>query len=333
MRAQICIAGLICWPLGYCVALAQPAGNAAPPAAAANAVAKAPVSPPLPKSRIAYFRELLAMGPADLDKALAQMPQALRNNLLAKLREYTALPLEQRESRLRATELRWYLRPLMDLAPTNRVAQVAFVPDEYRTLVEQRLRLWDELPRQAQREVLDNESAIRYFWQLQNASSAGREDALRGLPPEPRRKLEAELAAWQSLPPGRRQRMCDNFRQYFELSSEERKRTLDTLSEAERREMEKTLQAFQKLPAAQRRACINSFQKFANMTPGERQQFLKNAERWKEMSAADRRTWRVLVTQLPPLPPGFGEPPIPRLPLPKPGPTPQGTPQLTNAAP
>jgi hypothetical protein len=47
------------------------------------------------------------------------------------------------------------------------------------------------------------------------------------------------------------------------------------------------------------------------MTPAERAQFLKNAERWKEMSAADRQTWRTLVAKLPPLPPGFGLPPLP----------------------
>jgi hypothetical protein len=71
------------------------------------------------------------------------------------------------------------------------------------------------------------------------------------------------------------------------------------------------LQAFEKLPLAQRRVCVASFRKFANLTPAERAQFLKNAGRWKEMSPEDRRTWRMLVTKLPPLPPDFGKPPFP----------------------
>ena len=144
-----------------------------------------------------------------------------------------------------------------------------------------------------------------------SASASEREDAWRGLSPEQREKLEKQLAAWSSLPVNQRRRMYDNFQRYFELPPREKERTLGAFSEPERQEMEKTLRAFERLPPAQRLACIRSFQKFAEMTPKERAQFLKNAELWKKMSPGDRQTWRMLVTQLPPLPPGFGEPPLP----------------------
>jgi hypothetical protein len=60
----------------------------------------------------------------------------------------------------------------------------------------------------------------------------------------------------------------------------------------------------------------------------DRLQFLKNAERWKEMSPAERETWRKLIRKLPdvpPPPPDFYEgtlPPLPpasTLPLPRGG--------------
>src|SRR5438105_3925359 len=156
MRAQIHFAWLICWGLGQGAAFAEPATNQSPLTPATNAVSPAPPMPPLPKSRVAYFRELLAMSPAELEIALARTPEPNRKVLQAKLREYTALPPEEREASLRATELRWYLRPLMEKAPTNRTAQVASIPAEYRALVEERLKQWDAMSPETQKEVLEN---------------------------------------------------------------------------------------------------------------------------------------------------------------------------------
>ena len=332
MRAPMSIARLLlCWSLAHVAVMAQPAGGAG--LSSSSATAGAPAPPPVPKSRVAYFRDLLAMGPVELSKALRGLPENQRNALQAKLREYAALTPTEREARLRATELRWYLRPLMNAPSDRRADQVASVPVEYRTLVEDRLRQWDALPHETQKEVLENEWTLPYFLRLQSASLSEREDALRDFSPGQRQKLERQLAFWQALPLEHRQRMGEYFRQFFELSAKEKEKTLNTLSDAERQEMEKTLQAFESLPPAQRRACINSFQKFASMSPPERAQFLKNAGRWKEMSAGERQTWRMLVAKLPPLPPGFGEPPIPQVPKRKPGAPSPGAVSLTNAAP
>ena len=69
---------------------------------------------------------------------------------------------------------------------------------------------------------------------------------------------------------------------------------------AERHQMEKTLQSFDELPCPpQRIECVHAFTKFAGMTFQERTEFLKNAERWSEMSPAERQVWRDLVSQRP----------------------------------
>ena len=79
--------------------------------------------------------------------------------------------------------------------------------------------------------------------------------------------------------------------------------------------MLKTLQAFLRLPKSRRDECLQSFGKFASMTAEERQEFFKNAERWKELSPAERQAWRNLVNRfppmppMPPMPPGAGPPP------------------------
>ena len=50
------------------------------------------------------------------------------------------------------------------------------------------------------------------------------------------------------------------------------------------------------------------------MAPEERTRFLRNAARWQEMTPTERKTWKELVTKLPPLPPDFNAPPMPPAP-------------------
>jgi hypothetical protein len=199
----------------------------------------------------------------------------------------------------------------MRTPPTNRVVQLTLVPDEYRTMVEERLKIWDLLTPEIQREVRESEWTIRWLEQLRSASASQKTSLTNDLPLPQREKLEQQLASWLALPPAQRQRMCDRFQQFFELSPREKEKILSALPDAERGEMDKTLQAFEKLPTEQRGLCVSSFTNFANMTPEDRARFLKNAERWREMPPDDRQTWRTLVTKLPPLPPGFGKPPLP----------------------
>jgi hypothetical protein len=332
MRRHSQIVWLICWSTGIAAALMQTPGLAA--AVPASKTLSALPSPPLPKPPIVYFRELLALSPEELERSLADKPEAQRNSLKAKLREYTSLNPVEREARLRATELRWYLRPLMQTHPTNRVQSLAAIPGDYRTLVEKRLEQWDLLPLALQREVLENEWLIQHFPPGESGTPTQATAVRQGLAPDRREKLERDLARWLALPQEKRQRMCERFERFFQLPPDEKVKTLNALPEEERRQMEKTLRAFEQLPPVQRRLCINSFSKFADMTPDERAHFLNNAERWKEMTSEERRTWRSLVTRLPPLPPSFGEPPRPPgSPRSKPAPPfPGSSPSLTNVS-
>src|SRR2546425_402917 len=157
MRPTHFIVWLICGSVGSGVFLARSADQAGAPAATTNAAARVPF-PPLPN-----FRELLALSSTELDRALASIAEPARTRLQAKLQEYAVLAPDQREARLRAIELRWYLAPLMRTIPTSRVAQLALVPDEYRTMVEERLKLWDLLKPEIQKQIQESEWTIRYF--------------------------------------------------------------------------------------------------------------------------------------------------------------------------
>lgn len=282
-----------------------------------NYVPAIPLPPP-PRSPVDAFRDLLGMTPIELKKALAVRPPPIRELLLAKVREYRRLKPEDRELRLWATELRWYLLPLLKTPATNRAARLPQVPSQLRRLVEDRLQEWDKLSADEQKQLLDNDTAYSYFIEWSISTPELREQMLTNLPPLPRQKLEESIHRWELMSKEQRQSITNRFNQFFNLLPGEKEEALRTLSEAERRQIAKTLQTFGNLSRIRREHCLQSFKKFASMSREEREQFLKNAERWKAMTPSERQTWRTLVNGwalAPPLPPGLRLPYPPMPPL------------------
>lgn len=257
------------------------------------------------------FRQLLAMNPAEREKALAEKPERVRGFLAGRLKEYDALPPAERELRLRLSQLRFHLLPLLRPGVTNRAERLAAIPAEDRKLVEDRLQQWDSLPPALRQEVLDNEWLVHTVLRFQSSPAAQQKELLAGMSPERRARLEADLATWHGLPADKRAEMLKQFNQFFELSDKEKFKILATIPDAQRRQMEKTIHAFEKLPAEQRSRCMKSLQRFAAMTQAEQVEFLGNAERWAKLSDVEKDAIRKLVTQFPPLPPGLGFPPLP----------------------
>jgi len=246
------------------------------------------------------------MRPDEREVFLTNRPPEMRKRILVKVNEYEALDPNARELRLRATELRWYLMPLLREPPTDRAAQLAQAPEDIRELVEARLNEWTILPPPLQQEFLENERTLRYFASV-DVGGSPLENAGRG-------PSGGEQARWNALSETRRRQITAEFNQFFELTPREKQKVLGTLSDVERRQMEKTLQAFDKLPPEQREECVRAFAKFAGMNAPERAEFLKNAQRWSQMPPAERKAWRDLVVNVhewPPLPPGFITPPPP----------------------
>ncbi|HEX4265876.1 MAG TPA: DUF3106 domain-containing protein [Verrucomicrobiae bacterium] len=255
------------------------------------------------KSPVALFRELLAMTPEQRKAAIAIRPPEIQKRILEKLEEYQILPDEMRELRLRETELRWYLRPLMDEPRTNRAAALARIPEELRTQVQERLGQWDLLPPQLQEQFKNDDLIASYFAQVASAGPEEREGILRTIPADRRNELEKGLDRWQEMAEDQRQKALAGFNRFFQLTPEEKEKALGALSDDERREMEGTLASFSNLTLAQRAQCLSSFEKFAGMSIAERQQFLKNVERWRDMTPEERQKWRQLVNVAPIMPP------------------------------
>ena len=294
-----CLAGQ--WILSPVFAGAVP--NVPPPVKLFSAPTNNLSMPSRPRSPVALFRQLLAMTPEERENFLTNRPPQIREGILDKVAEYEALDPNERELRLRATELRWYLLPLLRDSPSNRPAGLALVPPDIRDLVKARLDEWGILPPQMQEEFLENQEALHYFAHLDVSNSM----MLRKIAPP-----GSALARWTALTEAEQKQITANVDQFFALTPEEKQAALDTLSDVERGQMQKTLQAFDQLPPDQREECERAFAKFAGMSASEKQEFLRNAERWSQMSPTDRQAWRDLVANVPewpPLPQGFIAPP------------------------
>ena len=274
-------------------------------AASTNAVSSALIPPPItgPRSPVEAFRELLAMPPLEQRRALASRPPETRKLIQDKIREYQAMAPQQRAIRLEVTELRWYLRPLMRIASTNRAPRLEAMPADMRKLVEERLRIWDSFPTELQQKLMQNEATAGFISEI----ALGTRTAATSP-----NQYRTNIAAWQQIPEEERRQISLAFSNLFGLNPEEQQKVLDHLSPEEHRQIEKTLQVFRELTPVQRGQCIRSFEKFASLSPAERKEFLLNAQRWESMPPADREVFRAVVENAasqPPLP--VNEPPMP----------------------
>jgi hypothetical protein len=252
---------------------------------------------------VAYFRGLLGMTPAERERMLAGQPEERRAQVLAKVREYEALPREVREERMRQTELHWHLLNLLPLDPAGRNERLKEVSPLYLPVLLSQLAQWDRLPEAMRKALLANKSFLRAYVQQQERSPSRQKDMFGLLPAQQRADWAQALDRWQELPESRREELCQAFRQFFCLSGEERKETVQALSETERRQMEEALRSYADLPPEKQRQCVESFSKFAEMSAEERSQFLQNAAKWEAMNEHERQLWRTLVVKLPPMPP------------------------------
>jgi hypothetical protein len=296
------------WPLSLACALAL--------GAAEPQTRPLPELPPHPAdaathSPVDYFRHLLSLPNEEREVLLSERPIRQRQLLSAKIEEYAALPQDEREARLHLVQLRSYLLPLMKLPPSHRADQLLSIPESHRQTVVERLKQWDHLSPRLQQDVLNYELTLNYFIRMEAGTGGQREVIWDNFPESYRQMLEQRFQQWKTLPPQRRQRIYRDVQQFFELPPQQKEKTLETLSESDRHDMQRALRPFQQLPPKERLHTIESLRKFTNLTQEQRDQFLRNAERWKSLTPEERETWRNLVTELPPTPPGVGFPPLP----------------------
>ena len=281
------------------------------------ALAQTPLPIPSPSgSPVHFFRELLSMSEAERTQALADKPETKRRVLLAKIREYNALPDAEREHRLQRLELPAYLLPLMNASPEFRAHRLPAIPEPYRNVVEARLQQWDRLPETQKKEVMTNQVVLQYFFRpavlempvLQNTNR------LSIMPPPLRAKLESGLKRWLVLSDAERQALTTQFKEFISRETSDREKILQSFPQPRQSELKGALQALATLPPDQLDECLAGFHKLAQLNPNHRLQFILNLQRWQTMTAQERNAWRRMVSRVnqPPRPPEKQRPPMPR---------------------
>ncbi len=286
-------------------------------------------NPPLPmlmqggKGPFELFRTVFYMSTVERQRFLLRYSPDKRRALQSKIKEYDTLTPEQRELKLRVTELRAYLLPLMSIPATNRAPYLSALPAEIAPLVKARLESWDRIPPDQQKALLENEGVMQHLTRFASISPIEQSQVLTNMTPAQRDALREGIRKWQALPESQRETIARRVQEYFSLTPVEQQKTLGVLSDTERGQIEKTINSYRDLSPATRIQIFRGLEKVSELTPVQLADFLKNAERWTALSPSERQAWRDLVTSaafLPPLPPG------PRPPRPPPVAPNQATP-------
>ena len=204
---------------------------------AENSVSEDPKNvsePPLP-TPVDEFRRVLHQSNQIQENYLAKYPEGKRIVLKAKLKEYASFSEIERNARLGALQLRFYLEPLMALPHSERTPALAKVPLEFRKNVEARLQEWDLLPPPLQQEVIESETLRRHFVRIEFASSAARKAILEKMTASERVKVEEGFGHWRGLPASEREKMAARFERFFEMKDTEKEKTLQDFSAEERK--------------------------------------------------------------------------------------------------
>jgi len=281
--------------------------------------AENPPVPPLsqPMSPVTIFRVMLATNEAARAQWLAAKSPEQRRVLEGKIAEYAALAPAEREQRLQSLQLRWQLPRLMKLPVAEREPRLALIAEPIRSVLKTKLEIWDKMPADLQKDLLDNEQAIDIFMYAGVGSASG--GVFHALSAQRQEELRQQFEELNKLPESRRAQILFNFRRFFEMPLTEQDKTLQKIQPPNAMMVRQTIDTFKILPpplqdkALQesfRNKALEGFEKYSRLSPEDRAAFLKSAERWQSMNEAERDKWRRMVIKLrsvnaipPPMPP------------------------------
>jgi len=270
-------------------------------------------------SPFAKFKQILELPEVKREVAFESLNVSSdkhRAIISSKIKEYEAMSLNERNHKLDALDFRWHLLPLLKMEPAKRADKLTAVPERFREDILNRLNGWDKLDIQVRERLIRNESFFRYMSSFGRGSEsrAAMTNHLIKMPSKLRENVEKRIIEWRGRQKSDRRKMKRHFHRFFDLQPIDQQKALSHLSVRERTKMEASLIRFKSMTIEQREIILKSFDRLADMSQVERTAFFRNSQRWNEMSNAERKQWRTLVTKMPPLPPGFEKETSPPLP-------------------
>lgn len=287
------------------------AWSLAPGAGAASAptvplIAQKPSLPgalPFPtNSPVRFFRILLRADLAEQERLLASRSPESRAIIRERLQQYRDLTELERETKLRALEFHHIMKLLLSAPESVREAWLTQVPVEYQKLCTARLRLWNVLPPELQRDARERDATFRWLTRYENASDQQRLELLKEVPDSERRAREAALDQWRGMTAAEREKAWRNTRQMFEMSARDQQRVMAAVTESNRTQTARLVGELRQLTPGEREQRLSGWQRFTQLSPQDQAKLLQAWERWKKMSETERELWRRLSASVPKAP-------------------------------
>ena len=136
-----------------------------------------------PESPFFFFRQLLKMDPQEAEEAIRQRPEKFQEIIRKKVEEYKQMPHQQREWKLQVLDLRWYLFCGLDLSEDKLDKYVESIPEDYREIIQARLKRWFSIPAEQRASILKN--ARMFSRKMDEHKQPPKMDGLKDRPPTP----------------------------------------------------------------------------------------------------------------------------------------------------
>lgn len=253
-----------------------------------------------------FFIQLLDKSPQEREELLSGKSPEQRKIIQVKINEYLKYSRAERELRCRILKIRWYLEPILQLAPELQTQAIQNVPEPERIAVAERLKYWNLLPPPLKQEILKNDDMMQYFISCYEPSKK----IVFGNPlifqrDEGSVQTNQFLIQWLKLSVDERLNKIETFKQYFSLTPKEKTNVLARIPLALRKELAAQLNFLENMDPAKRADFLDFLEYFSRLKISEQEKFFLGLNRWFRMSPEQRKNWKELTALVPPLPPGL----------------------------
>ena len=262
-------------------------------------------------SPVEKFRLLLEASSSELNSELDTYPEETRSRIRLKITEYRKLSVEKRRQKLVATELRWYLPPLLNVDQETRDLHLKKLEPILANVIYQRLLTWDTLPEDLKSSSSKSSLIIGH---LSKAPSLN--------PPLPNPSASGTLASaaqpssqnTPSLPgaPGNSgsvkasnpvsEERLQRLQAYFGMSQEAKNATLKDASLMSDSIFMSRLNWLETMPEQLWERVLSHLIRFQELSAEEKKAFGQSIKTWNRLPQAEKQAMRNLVKRTPPFP-------------------------------
>ncbi len=233
------------------------------------------IETPRTASPISHFRQLLELNTQQREAIILRQEPSTRRILERKLEEYASLSEGEKEFRLFATELHFYLEPMIGRDSSIEKIPADRIPDSIIPHLRTAMDFWNQLPVSQRDLLLSKKKAITYLITLTYSSAR-----LSAIVPE-------QSDEWESL------------NRFLALSLDKQKAFLNSYGLAGNTRIVQVLEKMASLSADQRDRSVHALTCYLSFPPAMKDRFMDGVHTWNSMKPTERTVWRQIADRYP----------------------------------